>query len=82
MAAVVGLLLLNCAIHLLLVVVFLAIHLLKPLSARGSFDFASTDRSSAMSITGALLLPCGLWLGARQRVDWSRSAALAILSPD
>lgn len=69
MAAVVGLLLLNCAIHLLLVVMFLAIHLLKPLSARGSLDFASTDRRSAMSILHALLLPCELWLGARQRVD-------------
>lgn len=69
MAAVVGLLLLNCAIHLLLVVMFLAIHLLKPLSARGSFDFASTDRSFAMSILDALLLPCEFWLGARQQVD-------------
>lgn len=69
MAAAVGLLLLNCAIHLLLVVMFLAIHLLKPLSARRSFDFASTDRSSAMRILDALLLPCGFWLGARQRVD-------------
>lgn len=69
MAAVLGLLLLNCAIHLLLVIMFLAIHLLKPLSARGSFNFASTDRSSAMSILGALLLPCGFWLGARQPVD-------------
>lgn len=69
MVAVVGLLLLNCVIHLLLVVIFWAIHLLKPLSARGSFDFASTDRSSSMNILDALLLPCGFWLGARQRVD-------------
>lgn len=69
MAAAVGLLLLNCAILLLLVVMFLAIHLLRPWSARGGFDFASTDRSPADRILGALLVPCGLWLGARQRVD-------------
>lgn len=68
MAAAMGLLL-KCAIHLLLVVMFLAIHLLNPLSARGSFDFASTNRSSADSIHDALLPPCGFWLGARQRVD-------------